>query len=1581
VSVGNAISSSKPLVVVKMSKFSTFFSSYSSPTVDNEGAGFRRAQLASHRRNESKSDNTGAHANDPNGEKTNSDHRSTVVFHSEVSIEATYLNTKHDTMETLLEPFFAFSDVTYSTNEKSLIAAAKRMFSYLPEDNDEEVGQTKDALFFDTSIKIRCFNVGINTSPSLFSTFVVLNDTVLHCTPKRYAEFARDRLDENLRETWMHFAGSESNVLDVDGLENLLSFMIENRGMQYKRGVGGIAASMMEKIDVDKDSAISYPELREGILVRNVCRSSMFDSSSKIRIKNMTGEDLKYSSGVDFDKDGTGGLNLLSNERIVPLYLDASFYSSIRSRRRQDSDSLVLFLPRFDILDGVPISAFQTTILSLKNTSISPGLDRGAQRKKRKATKVASCLEPTLTLVPKADILDTVTLEVRSSVVVEARTAIDIQVVQLSSRRFRAQRHLSKKKFMNVLDSLGDDAKIVYEKNGISRLEKVPLPVFVILSPSMHMLYVRDSDPREEQPWRPGILLHRDFLFNDSHRGEITRYHARAGVNIERDRLSLWEKGGSDSGQAETVTSWDTTIQVLPFFVFTNALPFAVKFTCWQNSGKKGSNFVSSQPPGVAAVDDQGKDFLDAGNDYDTLSSDGSGTSAGKGKGKHAKRHSREKSATTSFIEKGRVAEGDEISFNGIDTKQPLFISVAQAMNNGRKNGRTHKSRNVGRSPEDAIYWTAPMRIDVDRLQAWGSSSGKVSLPTVSVELGDEADLALNTIVERNGTVSCTLFSPYWVINKSGMKMEYRFTGRDQTMHDSGVGGLPILAQCKEENNSLEKLRVAKREISAIPLESVSSTVMSVWWNEEKNGELVLSRPLLRKSGKTLVNWSDSVGLDQAGTTGEINCGGILVAVGIETLTGMFHRSNLVTFLPRYVVQNCTNYTITIAPFHGNPGDIAGHLSSQKSLTFAEREERCTLEPGQSTIVYKFDDVASFGTSGPHRFICFKTHETLWKTREKWHLMLADVSDPQYFAERDHASDKIIDLLGAENVQVKASTVIKLFQCERPPLRIENRSNEHVIRFVQDENPAGVWMELPPMTWCAYSWDDPLGKKVLRVQALDSLDSRTRLDGLKVAGAVAPSAGGLSLDESEDESVDGTPHDEDGTDALHNGATPRPKLYDPFKVGAKTALPVVPGRRVPRRDCLQSDLRIIKGARVLAFCDSSWRTEQIERGHLRSGGNWKNVSFDFCLEGVVISLADYFPHETLSITMRDIVMVKPKGQVDVRFVLRYLQIDAMQKTARYPIILIPLHLGVDRRPSATDAITPAGDGTDQYWKEHDEKPFPVFEASVSYLPQPQMLWIPELSISICPMRMEIELEYMLRIVDLVLNSLPEQTVEQNFQEVALTLREINCRLDISNIIRGKAAPAYFEKIHVKPTLFELEFDIKPDNGHSDEGGEGQSIVALTSMGKTTRSTVSASVLSWVTNVSATFGENRLNAFLDDGCVSSFPSQANPPPRSISAHISPTFRFPEVIRTDTYKNAEDVIYDLVFFYVTKIIFQSYKVHNVEFLRSELPLKACFSHAFAFACLAGAFFDARIRRANPTCWPISDRIDRIRNTHER
>lgn len=348
---------------------------------------------------------------------------------------------------------------------------------------------------------------------------------------------------------------------------------------------------------------------------------------------------------------------------------------------------------------------------------------------------------------------------------------------------------------------------------------------------------------------------------------------------------------------------------------------------------------------------------------------------------------------------------------------------------------------------------------------------------------------------------------------------------------------------------------------------------------------------------------------------------------------------------------------------------------------------------------------------------------------------------------------------------------------------------------------------------------------------------------------------------------------------------------------------------------LSVSLRMIGGSRVLSFSDSSWHCDQNEFGCLRRGGNWKNVQIEISLAGFVLSLSDYYPREVLSMTVKSLFVTKHTGEVDTNLRICLVQIDAMQGSARYPIMLAPaknvdfmirpsLQQGADHKKheigeTFNDAnLSPP---LRTYWDDQNEQHIPIFEANISYLPQPSVLWIPEIAISFCPIKIQVDIKYVLRIVNLLysnlfLNFYPEFDDEHHLKDVSDLLEHLNSHLRIPQLPIEYLSKSYFEKVRVNETYVDIDLDLKSDDSVFDANYDEQdSTISLTSLGRVTKSAISASLLSWVNIASTAF-----------------------------SMISPKFKFSGFVRDDCYSSVIELFRSIINFYTESLVKQSYKV---------------------------------------------------------
>lgn len=83
-----------------------------------------------------------------------------------------------------------------------------------------------------------------------------------------------------------------------------------------------------------------------------------------------------------------------------------------------------------------------------------------------------------------------------------------------------------------------------------------------------------------------------------------------------------------------------------------------------------------------------------------------------------------------------------------------------------------------------------------------------------------------------------------------------------------------------------------RKEISVIPLENPTKVVLGQWWDEQRNGGLVLAKHAVKDENNS-VDWSEKIVMDAAGTSGEVHCSAVVFSVSVESMAGIFFRSNV----------------------------------------------------------------------------------------------------------------------------------------------------------------------------------------------------------------------------------------------------------------------------------------------------------------------------------------------------------------------------------------------------------------------------------------------------------------------------------------------------------------------------------------------------------------------------------------------------------------------------------------------------------------------------------------------------------------
>lgn len=235
-----------------------------------------------------------------------------------------------------------------------------------------------------------------------------------------------------------------------------------------------------------------------------------------------------------------------ASDKSVPAYSAASF-----SLSRTSFSSLSFSIPGYSPIHINVIPFYQSMMLPLIRHTKRTGAKRA-----RKAS--VSGFSPHLTIEPKLDRLDSVTLTVRSSVIIKTDVPINIRIVRLGKTKLfgrlrkrgvaSSQIDLSKKGLLAVLNRLVDGSIIVYEKDA-AKGDHTPLPLPVLESSHLHALLiqdltgrhlshlVQDLSGRHDGPvWRDPVLLSKDFLHNPMSIRQVSRCHALSGIVVRKVR-------------------------------------------------------------------------------------------------------------------------------------------------------------------------------------------------------------------------------------------------------------------------------------------------------------------------------------------------------------------------------------------------------------------------------------------------------------------------------------------------------------------------------------------------------------------------------------------------------------------------------------------------------------------------------------------------------------------------------------------------------------------------------------------------------------------------------------------------------------------------------------------------------------------------------------------------------------------------------------------------------------------------------------------------------------------------------------
>lgn len=176
-----------------------------------------------------------------------------------------------------------------------------------------------------------------------------------------------------------------------------------------------------------------------------------------------------------------------------------------------------------------------------------------------------------------------------------------------------------------------------------------------------------------------------------------------------------------------------------------------------------------------------------------------------------------------------------------------------------------------------------------------------------------------------------------------------------------------------------------------------------------------------------------------------------------------------------------------------------------------------------------------------------------------------------------------------------------------------------------------------------------------------------------------------------------------------------------------------------------------------------------------------------------------------------------------------------------------------------------------------------------------MTYVPSIEIYVCPMKIQLDVPYILRVVGMIINAVSKHQ-DRSTNTNHITTTHANAQLKYITYGQMKARQTYLESLYIAPVYFEMEINIKPDeelDGSSEAAGEAA--LSLNVIARSTNSAAVSGILQWIVGVGANF-----------------------------AHVSPTFRYASIQDTDRYTDIVELARDLAISYIVSSIKQSYKV---------------------------------------------------------
>ncbi|KAK6178554.1 hypothetical protein SNE40_013319 [Patella caerulea] len=253
--------------------------------------------------------------------------------------------------------------------------------------------------------------------------------------------------------------------------------------------------------------------------------------------------------------------------------------------------------------------------------------------------------------------------------------------------------------------------------------------------------------------------------------------------------------------------------------------------------------------------------------------------------------------------------------------------------------------------------WTGKriLKMDIPELSVWNFETYEGSTKITM-------DLGLHTKI-NNGSFDVTLFSPYWMINKTGQTLFYQGSDSDESIEHPPIFDGCILFSFKPKSMFSKKKKIN---------------------SEKSDDKKAVKVKEMKQSGKAMLRlgetteWSDKFSLDTVGSSGTVQCKNKaedrIYEVGVKISLTSAGLTKIVTFTPFYLLLNTADYVLQCAEFNDKVKELKWfNVQPQECLPFWPEQKDMKLKARVADTVV---------TTGP--FFINKAHISLMKLENEY---------------------------------------------------------------------------------------------------------------------------------------------------------------------------------------------------------------------------------------------------------------------------------------------------------------------------------------------------------------------------------------------------------------------------------------------------------------------------------------------------------------------------------------------------------------------------------------------------------------------